>query len=128
MTHRCRQALWALPAVLLAGGSLTAPALAAPAGVKLRVEGASRTIFEGRITTDGHTVTTASGGSHKCDGTNGGANPTPGPSGTAALDDGARLGGFTWDGTYDSGFDDYPVSRIGPDSQTSSKFWALLIN
>jgi hypothetical protein len=96
--------------------------------VTLRVEGAHQTTFEDRITTDGHVVTTASGGSHHCDGTNGGANPTPGPAATAALDDGSRLGGFTWDGTYDSSFDDYLVSRIGPDSQTSSQFWALLVN
>jgi hypothetical protein len=96
--------------------------------VDLRVEGASKTTFEDQITTDGHDVTTASGGTHKCDGTNGGVNPTPGPSATAALDDGAKLGGFTWDGTYSDGFDDYLVSRIGPDSQTASQFWALLVN
>jgi len=129
MTDRLRQALRALPALLLAGGALAAPsALAAPAAVNLRVEGASKTTFEGRVTTDGHTVTTASGGSHKCDGTNGGVNPTPGPVATSALDDGAKLGGFSWDGTYDTGFDDYLVSRIGPDSQTSSQFWAVLVN
>jgi hypothetical protein len=129
MTDRPWQALRALPAVLLIGGALAAPAAqAAPAAVNLRVEGASSTTFEDRITTDGHNVTTASGGTHKCDGTNGGVNPTAGPTATGALDDGARLGGFTWDGTYDSGFDDYLVSRVGPDSQTASQFWALLVN
>jgi Domain of unknown function (DUF4430) len=129
MTHRSRRALRALSAVLLAGGTLFAPsALAAPAAVNLRIEGASRTTFEDRITTDGHAVTTASGGTHECDGTNGGVNPTAGPTATAALDDGARLGGFSWDGTHDTGFDDYLVSRIGPDSQTATQFWALLVN
>src|SRR5215218_5026218 len=129
MTDRSRNALRAFPAVLLAIGGLAAPpALAASAAVNLRVEGASKTTFEGRVTTDAHPVTTASGGTHKCDGTNGGVNPAPGPSATAALDDGARLGGFGWDGTYNTGFDDYLVSRIGPDSQTSSQFWALLVN
>jgi hypothetical protein len=128
MTDRSKKALRALPVVLLTGGALAPSALAVPAAIDLRVEGASTTIFEDRITTDGHTVTTAAGGTHKCDGTNGGVNPTPGPSATAALDDGAKLGGFTWDGTYDPGFDDYLVSRIGPDSQTSSQFWALLVN
>jgi hypothetical protein len=129
MTDLHRQALRALAAVLLAGGAIAAPAaMAAPAAVNLRVEGASNTTFEDRITTDAHTVTTASGGSHKCDGTNGGVNPTAGPTATGALDDGARLGGFTWDGTYDAGFDDYLVSRVGPDSQTASQFWALLVN
>jgi hypothetical protein len=130
MTYRTRLALRGAPGIaLLCAGAVAAPqAIAAPAAVDLRVEGASSTIYEDRITTDGHNVTTASGGTHKCDGTNGGVNPTPGPSATAALDDGARLGGFTWDGTYDSGFDDYLISRIGPDSQTSSQFWALLVN
>lgn len=129
MTDRPKQARRALPALLLVTAAVAAPtAVAAPAAVKLRVEGASSTLFEDQITTDGHNVTTASGGTHKCDGTNGGVNPSPGPSATAALDDGARLGGFSWDGTYDSGFDDYLVSRIGPDSQTSTLFWGLLVD
>jgi hypothetical protein len=128
MTDRSQHRLLALPAVLLAAGATAPAATAAPAAVNLRVEGATTTLFEDRITTDGRTVTSASGGSHQCDGTNGGVNPTPGPSATAALDDGARLGGLTWDGTYDNGFDDYLISRIGPDSQTSSQFWALLVN
>src|SRR5919199_782522 len=115
----------AMPAALVASAAFAAPALAVPAAVTLRVEGPTTTTFEGSVTTDGHDVTTASGGTHHCDGTNGGVNPTPGPSATAALDDGAKLGGFTWDGTYSSGFDDYLISRIGPDSQTASQFWAL---
>src|SRR4051794_34160524 len=118
----------ALPAALLISAAVAASALAAPAAVTLRVEGPSKTTFEGSITTDGHNVTTAAGGTHKCDGTNGGVNPTARPTATPALDDGAHLGGFTWDGTYDNAFDDYLISRIGPDSQTSSQFWALLVN
>ena len=74
------------------------PAVATPASVTLRVEGATSTIYEDQITTDGHDVTTATGGTHPCDGTNANANPTPGPTATAALDDAARIGGFTWDG------------------------------
>ncbi len=129
MTDRSKQALRALPGLLLAAGALTAPAaLAAPAAVHLRVEGASKTLFEDRITTDGHDVTTAAGGTHKCDGTNGGVNPSPVPNATSALDDGAHLAGFSWDGSYDNGFDDFLISRIGPDSQTASQFWALLVN
>ena len=110
-------------------GLAAAPAAAAaPVSVTVRVEGASQTIHEGSVTTDGHDVTTASGGTHKCDGTNGNVNPEPGPTATAALDDAARIGGFTWDGTYSADFDDYLVSRIGPDSQTQSQFWALLVD
>ena len=55
-----------------------APALAAPATVNLRVEGSARTIHEAPVTTDGHEVTTAKGGTNMCDGTNGGAYPSRG--------------------------------------------------
>ena len=125
MTDRTRLALGAVAGVLLAA---PATAAAAPVAVTLRVEGASQTTYEGSVTTDGHNVTTASGGTHKCDGTNHGQPGGPGPTGTAALDDAARLGGFTWDATYDTSFDDYLINRVGPDSQTSSQFWALLVN
>src|SRR3954453_15985099 len=117
-----------VPLALVAGAVLAAPAMAVPAAVTLRVEGRSATTFEGSVTTDGHDVTTASGGTHHCDGTNGGVNPTPGPAATATLDDGAKLGRFSWDGTYNQGFDDYFVSRVGPDSQTSSQFWGVFVN
>src|SRR3954447_15296121 len=119
---------WALPAAVLLSAAAAGPAMAAPAAVTLRVEGPSKTTFEGSVTTDGHNVTTASGGTHKCDGTNGGVNPTAGPTATATLDDGARLGRFTWDGTWNDGFDDYFVSRIGPDSQTSTQFWGVFVD
>src|SRR3954466_14782798 len=96
----------ALPAALLLSALAAAPAPAAPVAVNLRVEGASKTTFEGSVTTDGHSVTTASGGTHHCDGTNNGQPGGPGPTATAALDDASRLGGFTWDGTYFASFDD----------------------
>ncbi|MGW0830352.1 hypothetical protein [Streptomyces prunicolor] len=44
-------------------------------------------------------MATATGGTHTCDGTNGGANPSAVPTPTAALDDAARRHHFTWDGT-----------------------------
>ena len=130
MTNRTKLAPRALALTLLAAPALAAtPALATPATVNLRIEGAAKTLFEQAVTTDGHTVTTASGGTHTCDGTNGAVNPTPGPSATAALDDGAKLAGFTWDGAYGvGGFDDYLVSRIGPETQGGGKYWSLLVN
>jgi hypothetical protein len=107
--------LWALGVLVLLLSC--APALAAPATVDLRVEGSSQTLFEGAITTDG---------------TNGGVNPSPGPTMTAALDDADRASGFTWDGTYDSGFDDFFISRIGPDTNTGAPafqpYWGLFLN
>lgn len=117
----------ALGVTALAGGAAPA-AQAAPVSVKLRVEGKSSTIYENSVTTDGHDVTTASGGTHKCDGTNGGANPSPGATSTATLDDGAREGGFTFDGSYSSGFDDFFIDRIGPDSNSSSEFFGFFNN
>ena len=68
-----------------------------PTLVNLRIEGSTNTIFEGPVVTRGHDVTTPSGGTHKCDGTNNNANPFPGPTCTSALDDAAKLNDFTFD-------------------------------
>jgi hypothetical protein len=127
MTKLIRGGLPVALAVLAVGAPA---AVAAPASINLRVEGSTRTLFDGPVTTDGHDVTTQAGGTHKCDGTNGipPANPTAGPSATAALDDGARLGGFDFDGTYNAGFDDFLIDRIGPDSGTANEFWGVFVN
>jgi hypothetical protein len=125
MTKLIRPGLSVALAVVAAGAPA---AVAAPVSVDLRVEGSTRTLFDGPVTTDGHVVSTTAGGAHACDGTNGGANPTPGPTATAALDDGAKLGGFDFDGAYDLGFDDFLISRIGPDTGTIDKFWGLFVN
>ena len=66
--------------------------------VNLRIEGAEKTIFEGTVLTRGHNVTTLSGGTHICDGTNNDANPTPGPTCTSALDNAAKKHNFKFDG------------------------------
>lgn len=108
--------------------SLTSVASAKPTIVNVRVEGATHTIFEAPVVTNGHAVTTSSGGTHVCDGTNNGANATAGPTATAALDDAAAAGAFTWDGSFSKTFDDYFITRIGSDAQTSSQFWGILLN
>ena len=119
----------------LAGLSLllcAAPAWAAPVTVNLRVEGTNSTVFEGPVTTDAKTVTTAAGGSHKCDGTNGGASNTPGGTPTTALDDASIAAGFTWDGSYSSSFDDFLIERIASDGAVGApftgNFWNLIVN
>ena len=115
-------------AILVAALGAVAPAApAAPVTVNLRIEGRTSTIFEGPVTTDAKTLTKDASGPHACDGTNGGANPTPGPTMTTALDDGAIAGGFTWDGTWFS-FGDFGIDRIGPDASTSSEFWGYAYN
>ena len=125
MTNRIR----GTHAVALAVFAIAAPAAAAdPVSINLRVEGQSKTIFDGAITTDGHDVTTPKGGTHPCDGTNNGAHPSPGPTAIAALDDGARLNGFTWDGGWDTDFEDYLVSRVADESETTSQFWFFAVN
>jgi hypothetical protein len=70
--------------------------------VNLRIEGATNTIFEGPIVTQAERVATPSGGNHTCDGTNLGANPTPGGTCTTALNDAAHQEGFTFDGCVPS--------------------------
>ena len=68
--------------------------------VNLRIEGPEKTIFEESILTRGHNVTTASGGTHHCDGTNDNANLHPGPTCTSALADAAKKDHFTFDGYF----------------------------
>ena len=125
MIETTRKALAVLPILLLA---FPAGATAVPTQVNLRVEGATQTLFEGNVTTDGRNVTTPTSGTHKCDGTNNGANPVPGPTPTTALDDGSRLGAYTWDGTWFDSFQDFLIDRVGSDSATQSQFWGQYVN
>jgi hypothetical protein len=66
--------------------------------VNLRIEGTNKTIYEGPILARPENVTTASGGTHACNGLNHGANATPGATCTTALDAAAKTFGFTFDG------------------------------
>jgi hypothetical protein len=116
---------------VLAALSCAAPAsaVAAPTEVTVRVEGATKTIFEGTVTTDVHEVNGGdNSGAHKCDGTNGGAGTVPGPTPTGALDDATKLSGLTWQGDYSASFSDFQVNRIGPDAATDKAFWGVGVN
>ena len=110
--------------------ALLAPAAAsaAPTTVQLRVEGATQTLFEGPVTTDGHAIDKG-GGPHPCDGTNGGANPVAGPTMTSALDDWSRSGGLPWTGTWFD-FGDFGIDSIGPDAARlpNGPFWGYALN
>ena len=103
--------------------STAAPAGAAPVTVNLRIEGSSATIFEGPVTTDAKTID-----GHPCDGTNGGANATPGPTMTSALDDASIAHQFPWSGTWFDGLQDFGIDSIGPDANTSTQFWGYAYN
>jgi hypothetical protein len=103
-------------------------AAAAPVTVDLRVEGASATIFEGPVNTDGHPVDGGDGtGAHPCDGTNGAVNPSPGATVTSALADAAVPNG--WHGTWDGGFEDFLIDGIGGETGTSfTSYWGSVLN
>ncbi|TFK36758.1 hypothetical protein BDQ12DRAFT_686451 [Crucibulum laeve] len=96
--------------------------------VNLRIEASQKTIFEGVVFTRGHDVTSATGGTHHCDGTNNNTNSRPGPTVTTALDDAARRHGFSWDGAFFPDFDDYLVSTIDGEANTDTEFWTFLVN
>jgi hypothetical protein len=127
MTDRLRNTALSAALVLLSLAAAPA-ALAAPVGVTVRVEGASKTILDQPVTTDGHDVTPASGGTHKCDGTNGGAHPSPVPTPTAALDDVTRAHNISWDADWFASFEDFIVTRVHDEPATSSQFWGLVVN
>ena len=127
--------LQSLAATLAASVLLFIPATAAaaPVTVNVRVEGATGTVFEGPVTTDAHMVDGGDGtGQHPCDGTNMGANPTPGPTQTGAMDDAAHANGFSWEGGWDefgSGYSDFFIHRIGSQSDDpSNNYWYLVRN
>ena len=75
-----------------------APPLNKETKVTLRIQGKTRTIYEGPVSTCGHRVTMPSGGTHHCDGTNNDVNPCTGPTCTTALDDGNKIANFGFDG------------------------------
>jgi hypothetical protein len=128
MTDRIRGAAPVAALLLLLAGAPAADAV--PVTVNLRVEGLNRTVFDGPVTTDAHVVTTTAAGPHTCDGTNGAAEPAPGPTATGALDDAGRLAGFTIDGPYGNfGIDDYFIERVADEQiDPMTQFWSLWIN
>src|SRR4051795_8285598 len=113
----------ALAVIASAALVAAAPAVAAPATVNLRVEGPAGTIWDGPVTTNGHAIEKDHFGPQPCDGTNNGAHPTPGPTVTSTLDD-----ALAWDGKWTPSLNDFQITRIGPDAQTTSKFWGLVLN
>jgi hypothetical protein len=116
-------------AVLASAAALAVPATASAATVTVRVEGPSKTILGGPVPTATPTVDGNDGkGPQKCDGTNGGANPTPGPTATGVMDTAVRGAGLSWQGDFSSSFQDFVVNRIGSTASTSSQFWGVAVN
>jgi hypothetical protein len=130
MSYRLRRTALSLALVLPALVAAAPAANAFPVTVNLRVEGPNKTVFDGPVTTDAHDVTTQTAGTHKCNGTNGAAEPEPGPTATGALDDAAKVAGFTLDGPYGNfGIDDYFIERVADQQiDPNSEYWSLWIN
>jgi hypothetical protein len=122
--------------VLLA--SLVATAQAAPTAVNVRIEGKSETLFEGPIATEPHGIRATSDKISKlrrCDGinVNDPQNVVPSVVPTTAAADAMALVGQTFDGQWFKQFEDYFVTRFGPDQQDPAApgggaFWGLLVN
>jgi hypothetical protein len=102
-----------------------APAAAHAAVVSVRIEGASRTLFEGQLEVTNHNVQSLSdraiGAIRPCDGTNNGANGSPVPTGTSATFDALALQGQGFDGDWYDQYDDYLISKLG----TETASWRL---
>jgi hypothetical protein len=97
----------------------------------VRIEGKEKTLFEGPILTEGHQVQAASDtGPRPCDATNNHAHPEPMPTPTAAAADAMELTGQGWDGNWFDGFDDYYLTRFGPDHEdlTAGQYWGVLVD
>ncbi|MER6914566.1 DUF4430 domain-containing protein [Streptomyces sp. NPDC000594] len=118
----------ALTGLAAAPTAQATPNTNAPVTVRLTVQGPNGALFQGKIRTKGHEVTTASGGTHRCDGTNNGAHLSKVPTPTAALDDAARKHHFTWDGTWYAAFDDFSVDTIKNVSGGGSAYWSIAVN
>jgi Domain of unknown function (DUF4430) len=117
---------------LMPAAALTASvAEAAPTTINVRIEGRSETIFEGPVLTEGHDIKASSDTQERpCDGTNNAQHPLPGPTPTAASVDAMSIIGETFDGQWYPGFDDYFITRWGPDEQDPAEaaYWGLLVN
>ena len=96
-----------------------------------RIEGLQSgegTIFEDCIVSGPRLVTTPSGGTHECDGTNDDANPAPGTTPTDMIDAAGSQQDFGFDGTFSTEFDDFFITSISATSETSDEFWGVLSN
>lgn len=119
-------------------------AQASPTQVNVRIEGKTKTLFEGPILTEGHDVHSSEpdGGNaaedvqeHPCDGINPNdpEKVTPGPTPTAAAVDAMSLIGETeqLDGQWYPGLEDYFVKRWGSEEENAEKegkSWGLNVN
>lgn len=106
---------------------------AAPTDVSVRIEGKSETLFEKTIAVSPRAVMASSDTTERrCDGINVNVpqNVTPGVTPTAASATALESIGETFDGQWYEGFEDYFLTRWGPDSQDpgAGAYWGILVN
>jgi Domain of unknown function (DUF4430) len=106
---------------------------AAPTLVNVRIEGKGETLFEGPVLTEGHDVKASSDIQERpCDGIDplDPQNKTPGSTPTSASVDAMSIVGETFDGQWYPGYDDYFITRWGPDEQdpADGAYWGILVN
>jgi hypothetical protein len=108
-------------------------AQAAQTEVDVRIEGRAETLFEGPILaeTDG-VLASSDTEARRCDGINplDPENVVPEPTPTSASADAMGVIGETFDGQWYPGFDDYFITRFGPDLQSpgDGAYWGILVN
>jgi hypothetical protein len=133
-------------AVVAACLTFAATALATPVTVNLRIEGATKTIFEGPLTTDAHNAVNGNPisapdsspphtvGPHPCDYKDNGNPPLGGSAAgtpTTAAFDGVAQMGATFGATWYSSQGDFFVSQLGSDANggpPSYPSWGFAVN
>jgi hypothetical protein len=114
--------------------TLLAPtAGASPTEVNVRIEGKAETLFEGPISTVPHRVRASSDSLwRRCNGINlnDPLNATPAPVPTSAAADAMRVISETFNGQWYNQYEDYFVTRWGPDEQSliDSEQWGVVVN
>lgn len=128
-----RSSLATLAIAFLSALLLAAVAEAAPTQVKVRVEGKTRTLFEGPILADVHRVK-ATGDSRwrRCDGVSAAVpqNKVPGVVPTSVTSDAMRIIGESFGAQWSNQIEDYLLERWGPDTEdeAAAEYWGVLVN
>jgi hypothetical protein len=128
-----RRSIATLVVATLGVFSAAPAAPAAPTQVNVRIEGRSRTLFEGPVSTDVHRVRAASDSRwRRCNGidVNDPWNLTPAVVPTSAAADAMRILGESFDALWYNQYEDYFLKRWGPDEQdaAANEYWGVLVN
>jgi hypothetical protein len=108
-------------------------ARAAPTSVNVRIEGRVETLFEKTISVEPRKVQASSDTTERrCDGINANdpQNTVPAVTPTSAAADAMASIGESFDGQWYEGFEDYFLTRWGPDAQDpgTGAYWGIIVN